>query len=223
MDWDDALLEDYTALCRECVFKEHKSFAKDDEWLISLLSAVLVDVCHQHTLLLERPISPFYIRILATGTFHQEIGERSGISQTTVSQRMTHCRRMHITHTTKHYISKYGNVITLHFQIQKCFCTLPITPVFREVLMPFWVMNRRYTINNHSTIASWPSYYALCWLYYNALFQDAFKVLLFSMAILFGRHYDVLPRTWEALCNVECIVKFRCRANEARAHDLLCF
>ncbi|XP_039602255.1 putative nuclease HARBI1 [Polypterus senegalus] len=104
---DLALLEDLeqALLCRDRVFRDRTNlFAESDEWLISrfcLPRAILLDLCQQFSQLLERPTKrtsavPVHTQVLstigflATGTFQREIGDRSGISQPTVSRIMPH-------------------------------------------------------------------------------------------------------------------------------------
>ncbi|KAJ8364930.1 hypothetical protein SKAU_G00137610 [Synaphobranchus kaupii] len=100
-----ALLEDIAnrAIRRERVFRDRADFfAHDDEWLISryhLPRATLLELCAQMGPNLQTrtncnqaiPVEVQVLTILgflATGTFQREIGDRSGISQPSVSRIM---------------------------------------------------------------------------------------------------------------------------------------
>ncbi|XP_039619162.1 putative nuclease HARBI1 [Polypterus senegalus] len=104
---DLVLLEDLqqSLLRRDRVFRDRTDLiAESDEWLIShfrLPRAILLDLCQQFSQLLERLTKrtsavPVHTQVLstigflATGTFQREIGDRSGISQPTVSRIMPH-------------------------------------------------------------------------------------------------------------------------------------
>lgn len=98
-----ALLEDIAnrAIRRERVFRDRADFlAHDDTWLISryrLPRTALLELCAQMGPHLERhtrrnqaiPVQVQVLSVLgflATGTFQREIGDRSGISQSTFSR-----------------------------------------------------------------------------------------------------------------------------------------
>ncbi|XP_039602158.1 putative nuclease HARBI1 [Polypterus senegalus] len=104
---DLALLEDLqqALLHRDRVFIDRTDLlAESDEWLISrfrLPRAIFLDLCQQSSQLLERPTKrtsavPVHTQVLSTigfvasGTFQRVIGDRSGISQPTVSRIMPH-------------------------------------------------------------------------------------------------------------------------------------
>ncbi|XP_039602265.1 putative nuclease HARBI1 [Polypterus senegalus] len=104
---DLVLLEDLqqALLRRDRIFRDRTDLlAESDEWLISrfrLPRPILLDLCQQFSQLLERPTKrtsavPVHTQVLstigflATGTFQREIGDRSGISQPTVSRIMPH-------------------------------------------------------------------------------------------------------------------------------------
>ncbi|XP_070830975.1 putative nuclease HARBI1 [Chaetodon trifascialis] len=97
-----ALLEDHAngRIRMERSFRDHGDFlAHDDDWLISRFRfprAVLLDLCAELGPVLDRPTRrnrtiPVHIQVLttlgflATGSFQQELADRSGISQPSLS------------------------------------------------------------------------------------------------------------------------------------------
>ncbi len=92
------------ALGRECVFHERADLlAETDEWLMSrfrLPRAVLLHICHLLEPHLHRqtrrskPIPP-HVQVLtmtgfqSTGNFQRDTGNRSGVSQSSVSRALT--------------------------------------------------------------------------------------------------------------------------------------
>lgn len=101
---DLALLEDVNAaLRRERVFRDRRDlFGEEDGWLLSrfrLPRHVLLELCQNLEPRLQRatrcsnaipvPVQVLStIGFLATGTFQREIGDRSGVSQPTISRMM---------------------------------------------------------------------------------------------------------------------------------------
>ena len=98
-----ALLEDIAncAIRREIVFRDRADFlAKDDVWLISsyrMPRTALFEICakmgpHLQRLTRCNQAIPVQVQVLsvlgflATGTFQREIGDQSGISQSSLSR-----------------------------------------------------------------------------------------------------------------------------------------
>src|SRR4029434_1201054 len=98
-----ALLEDIAnrAIRRERVFRHCADFlAQEDEWLISryrLTRTAMLELCAQMATRLQRRTrcnQAIHVQVqvlsvlgfLATGTFQREIGDRSGISQSSLSR-----------------------------------------------------------------------------------------------------------------------------------------
>lgn len=100
-----ALLEDLVnhALRRERIFRERADlFGESTEWLLSRYrfpKQILLNLCHDLGPMLEQETKrtraiPVHIQVLstlgflATGTFQREVGDRSGISQPSMSKIM---------------------------------------------------------------------------------------------------------------------------------------